>query len=300
MSNGTGDIGGSNVPDTVDVTIALLTRNAAELLPRLLDAVAAQHTTRRVELLAIDSGSMDGTVSLLEERAVRVIQIPERDFDWGLTRELAFKEARGSIVVNLSQDAIPAGPDWLDNLLEPLTDPEVGASCGTSLPDPERHFPQFPWERNGYFYFTREMRKYGARYGRGLSFANAAVPRTIWERFHFDAQVTGEDFQFQTKMHTAGLRVAFPANAPVLHHHNYSLPRLFKRCRNEGMALRHLGCPYTELDLVADIIGPRQYVQWLREVRHGRLSHWADVLFPLVRPLAVYTGSRFARKSVWY
>lgn len=280
-----------------DITVALLTRDGGPLLARVLDGVFGQETERRVEVLAVDSGSTDGTVDVLKARGVRVVAIPAAEFDFGRTRDLAYQHARGDIVVNLSQDAVPADSGWLEHLIRPLGDPEVGVSCGASIPDPERDVPQFPWERNGYFYFTREIRKFVAQYGKGVSFANSAVPRTVWERLRFDPQPLGEDFQFQKKLHGAGLRTAFPEAAKVLHHHHYDLRGLYARCRNEGLALRLLGCGYTEIDLVRDLASVGKYVQWLRELRRGSLKTVSALLFPVLRPAAVYAGSRFGRRG---
>lgn len=279
--------------DRCDVTIALLTRDAGQLFERVLRAIAGQDTDRCVELLAVDSGSTDGTLERLEAAGARVVSIPEEEFDFGRTRDLAFQHARGDVVINLSQDAVPLHSNWLENLIAPLADGEVGVSCGRSIPDPEREVPQFPWERNGYFYFTQEYRKFVRRYGRGVSFSNSAVPRAVWERFRIEPQVLGEDFQFQIKVHAAGLGMAFPADAHVLHHHHYDLRTLYRRCRDEGAAIRMMGSPYTEGDLVRDLLSPQKYVQWLREVRRGRLRSGAALTFPVVRPLAVYAGSRF-------
>lgn len=283
-----------------DVSVGIPTRNAMPLLPRLLEAVLGQETPRRVELMALDSGSTDGTLALLGKHPVRIITIPQETFDWGRLRERLHEEATGRIVISLSQDAIPARADWVDCLIRPLIDSETGASCGSSIPDPLRHFPQFPWEKNGYYYFTREIKKFTARYGKGMSFANTAVPRVVWENIHVDPQATGEDFGFQTKLHRAGLRIAFPQDAPVYHHHNYALKGVYRRCRNEGLALRQMGCGYHEGDLINDLLSPAKYIQWLREMRRGTLTTPAEWLYPFLRPVAVYHGSRFARKMVWY
>ncbi|MDK1022053.1 MAG: glycosyltransferase family 2 protein [Candidatus Hydrogenedentes bacterium] len=161
------------------VSVAILTRNSGKILHRLLDGVSNQETDASIETVALDSGSTDGTVELLESRGARVINIRPEDFDFGRSRDLLYQHARGEYVVNLSQDAVPAHAKWLENLLAPLADPEVAVSCGAAIPDPERAEAQFPWERNGYFYFTREMRKFTGAYGRGVSFANSAVRRTV-------------------------------------------------------------------------------------------------------------------------
>ncbi len=285
-----------------DVTIGILTRDAGSLLPRLLDAVFSQQTPLRYEVLAIDSGSTDGTLDVLRRQPVRLIEISQVDFNWGRTRDFAYQQCASPVVVNLSQDAIPARNDWLDRLVAPIQeDPEVAVVCGSSIPDPDRHFAQFTWERNGYFYFTREIKKFVRRYGRGLSFANSAVRRSVWEHLRFDEQPTGEDFQFQKKLCLdGGGKIAFPTDAPVLHHHNYTFRALLRRIRNEGYSLRLLGCPYNEIDLAVDLLSPRKYVQWLREARRGELKTPGDVLFPVVRPFAVYAGSRFTRRPIWY
>ncbi len=122
----------------------------------------------------------------------------------------------------------------------------------------------------------------------------------MWEALGIEPQATGEDFQFQTKLVGAGYRIAFPADAPVLHHHNYTLKGVYRRCRNEGLALRQMGCAYHELDLVFDLLTPKKYVQWLREVKRGSLGNAGEWLYPVLRPIAVYHGSRFARRMVWY
>lgn len=280
-----------------EISIALLTRNAGPMLGRIFHAIASQRTGRRVEVVAVDSGSTDGTVQRLESAGARVIRVAPESFNFGTTRDAVYEHARGAIVVNLSQDAIPAHELWLEHLLAPLNDPEVAVSCGRSVPDAERDAPQFPWERNGHFYFTREMRRFARRHGRGISFANSAVRRSVWERNRFEPQILGEDFQFQVKLNGEGFRCAFPEGAEVFHHHDYSTASLYRRCRDEGVALRALGCAYTELDLVIDLVSARKYVQWLREIRYGRLHSTAAVLFPWLRPVAVYAGSRFGARG---
>ena len=283
-----------------EITIGIPCRNGGPILRRALARVFAQETSRAFEVIALDSGSTDGTLEALAGYPVRVIAIDQAGFDWGRVRERLFEEARGAIVVNLSQDAIPAQQDWLERLIAPLLESDAGVSCGSSIPDPERHFPQFQWEKNGYYYFTREIGKFTAKYGRGLSFANTAVRRSVWEALRVDPQATGEDFGFQIKLHRAGVAIAFPTDAPVLHHHYYTLRGVYRRCRNEGLALREMGCAYNEANLAADLLSPKKYVQWLREVKRGSLRSGAEWLYPVLRPVAVYMGSRFARKMVWY
>jgi len=283
-------------PAQVDVSVTLLTYNAGPLLARVLEAIQGQRTSRSIEIVAVDSGSTDGTLAVLAQHDVHVTEIPLREFDFGRTRDLVFEESSGKIVVCLSQDAVPAHEHWLEHLVAPLDSGNFAAACGRSVPDPDREFPQFPWERNGLFYFTREMRAYAKKYGRGLSNANSAFRREIWEKLRFGEQPIGEDFRFQTKLATAGHTIAFPDGAEVLHHHTYSLPSLYKRCRNEGLGLRAVGCGYGPGDLLMDIARPNVWRAECRELLRGTLRTPAALLFPIVRPCAVFAGSTFARR----
>ncbi len=277
------------------VSITLLTRDAGALLARVLDAISAQATDREVHVVAVDSGSRDATPEVLRARGAEVVSIAPDSFDFGRARDRVFELGRGEFVVTLSQDAVPAHDRWLENLLAPFANPFTAISCGASIPDPAREFDQFPWERNGHFYFTREMAKFRAAHGRGVSFANAAIRRSVWERLRIAPQALGEDFQFQQKVQAAGLAIAFPDRAEALHHHDYDLAGLWGRCRNEGLALRELGVDYTFGDFARDLVGPAKFVQWAREVRRGRLRTPAALAFPLVRPLAVFAGARSTR-----
>lgn len=284
----------SEISSDSPVTVALLTRNAGPLLERVIEALQSQRTPRDVHILAVDSASNDGTVERLNDASVEVVSIARDEFNFGATRDLAYQHAKSPIVVNLSQDAVPAHEDWLETLVSPLQDPEVGVSCGASVPDPERAQTQFPWERNGYFYFTREIRTFVKRYGKGVSFANSAVPRHVWEQLRFEALPLGEDFQYQIKLREQNLKSAFPEGAQVLHHHSYDFRSAYQRCRSEGMALSLMGCPYSAGDLMVDLLSPRKYVQWLRELRRGSLTNMGAIAFPVLRPMAVYAGSRQA------
>jgi rhamnosyltransferase len=88
--------------------------------------------------VAIDSGSTDGTRELLGRRADRLLTVEAGGFDHGATRNRGVQACRGELVVLLVQDAVPAGPGWLRELLRPLDgDPAVAGSFARQIPRPE-------------------------------------------------------------------------------------------------------------------------------------------------------------------
>src|SRR5574337_394745 len=72
----------------VDVSIILLTKNGQRYLEGVLGAVFAQQTEHGYEVIAIDSGSSDGTVELLRRYPVALRRIPPEQFNHGATRNL--------------------------------------------------------------------------------------------------------------------------------------------------------------------------------------------------------------------
>ena len=119
------------------ISVVLPTLNGTSTLPALLDALDAQRLDGGVELVAIDSGSTDGTIALLERRATRILRTAPGEFDHGLTRNLAIAATTGEIVVILVQDAIPASERCLAELTRPFaSDAALAGSFARQIPNP--------------------------------------------------------------------------------------------------------------------------------------------------------------------
>src|SRR4051812_12455688 len=97
----------------LSVSVAIPTRNGAADLDRVLAAVAAQ--TVAAEVVVLDSGSVDGTREVAARWGAAVSPID--DFGHGRARNRLMELADGDRVAFLTQDAVPAGPGWLEALL---------------------------------------------------------------------------------------------------------------------------------------------------------------------------------------
>src|SRR5687767_1332339 len=100
-----------------EVTIVLLTKNAGPEFGRYLDRILAQQAPFSFEVLAIDSGSTDGTLEVLNSRPITLHQIAPDEFGFGRTKNFALTLASGRYLVFLSQDAEPASANWLAHLI---------------------------------------------------------------------------------------------------------------------------------------------------------------------------------------
>jgi rhamnosyltransferase len=217
------------------VSIVLVTRNGAGTLPALLDAIARQRVAFPFEIVAVDSGSTDGTLELLRARADRLITIAADQFDHGLTRNLAIRQSRGAHVVLLVQDAEPASDTWLTQLVAPLLeDTSVAGAFARQAPRPEasaitRHY-HARWVAAA---TTARSVAIEARRFEGLepmaqfehcAFDNvcSCIRRTVWEKHPFRSTPMAEDIEWAREVLLSGHRLVFASQALVIHSHDRS------------------------------------------------------------------------------
>lgn len=276
------------------ISIILLTKNGRPTLERTLASIFAQRTDQSFEVLAIDSGSADGTLELLAQHPIRIVCIPPAEFNFGRTRGMGYDMAEGDILVNLSQDAVPADDHWLEKLTAPFRDPTIAAVAGAqALPKGDRYFY---WERSGRFYQNRSRDKWRALYGFSFSNANSAIRKQVWQNNKYGSIETHED-RFMQKMWTERhFRIVRAANAKVLHAHKYDLRSLAMRSENDGLGQKLCGQQYSLTDAFLDMLRPELWQFWISGCLTREIRTPAEFLFPLVRPLFLWKGNKFAKE----
>jgi rhamnosyltransferase len=215
------------------VSIVVPTRNGMATLPAVVEAIRAQETPLAFELLAIDSGSTDGTLEFLGRHADRMLTIPAASFDHGLTRNAALAEARGEYVVLLVQDAEPIGRSWLTALVEPLTrDPHVAGTFARQQPRPgasaitTRQIEGWAAGRRERRVVSLDREQFERlepleRLDRcAFDHVCAAVRRSVWLRHPYRATPIAEDLEWAREVLLAGHRLAYVPEAAVVHSHD--------------------------------------------------------------------------------
>nr|WP_179453883.1 glycosyltransferase family 2 protein [Leifsonia soli] len=251
---------GASVSDAepVDVTIAILTYNGEEYLARILEMIRRQDYPGSVEVLVIDSGSTDRTLSIVRSfPEVRLHEIPNSEFGHGRTRNLAAQLATGRFVAYLTHDAIPASESWLRELLAPFElDEKIVGVMGKQIPRPGC-FPLLKYEIKGVFAgfgpdfgtsvfykddFVRDEGVMGA-----ISFysdVNSAARRDFLRDVvpYRDVRYA-EDQLFGRDLLEAGYRKAYAGRAAVEHSNDLTRAEYKRRVFDETVGLRQIGFP---------------------------------------------------------
>lgn len=277
-------------------SIIYLTKDGGDTFKKSLNAVLSQKADFEFEVIAVDSGSSDGTLEFLENSPVRLYRVPEEEFNFGLTRDFGFRSSRGRILIALSQDAVPVGTDWLRNMVSPFEDESVGVVQGVDILPGEEDL--FYWDKISLFYFTRDCKKWMDRYRLGLSFTSCGIRRTVWEANPLGPVEMSEDKLFQKRIVEKGFKIYFQAKALDYHAHRYNVKSLAARCENEGLGWRGVDIRYTFQDMIKDIFDPVIFRNLKDGIKAGKIKRWSELFFPLIRPIWLFKGNLFTRRYV--
>jgi GT2 family glycosyltransferase len=230
----------------VDVSVIIVNYNAQDLLQECLDSVAAESARSgfSVETIIVDNDSTDRSVAFVREHFpdVRIVETG-RNGGMAAGNNVGMLEARGRLFLLLNSDA-HLQPGSLDAMVAGL---DEGAPTGRvgmvgprllnadrTLQRSVRGFPS-PWRLATEFWYLRRLaprsRALNALYGGGFAHDRSAdvewvmgacmlVPRAcvddvgLMNEAYF---MYSEETEWQHRMHTAGWRIRFCAEAEVVH-----------------------------------------------------------------------------------
>lgn len=175
-------------PASASVVIA--TRDRPEDLRRCLTSLAAQRTTRRLEVVVVDNNPASGLTAAVaaEFPAVRVHDEPRPGLSFA--RNAGVRHASGDVVL-MTDDDVTVPPEWVERVTAPFADPSVGAVTGNVLPRELDTLAQQAFEHYGGLgrgfdrrradpEWLRRSRKHPARTWDLGATANAAFRRALF------------------------------------------------------------------------------------------------------------------------
>ncbi|GAA4426804.1 hypothetical protein GCM10023188_09260 [Pontibacter saemangeumensis] len=116
------------------ISIIIPVKDGDYWLDETLYAIKRQTIFYCAEIIAIDSGSTDSSLAILENHSVHLIQVDPTSFNHGLTRNIGVEAARGEFIVMTVQDAKPSDEFWLEHLLNGFeNDANVAGVCGQQI-----------------------------------------------------------------------------------------------------------------------------------------------------------------------
>ncbi len=219
----------------MNCSIVIRAYNEEKHIGRLLEGISHQ-TIKDAEIILVDSGSTDSTVSIAEAFGARIVSIPSDEFTFGRSLNFGVRAARREFVVIASAHVYPVYPDWLETLLRTFEDEKVALTYGKQRGPA---FAKFS-ERQIYHQWYPDA----TNLNQATAFcnnANAAIRKSLWEKNHYDETLTGlEDLAWAKWAKEHGYKIAYVSEAEIVHVHNETPRGVFNRYRREAMAFKRI------------------------------------------------------------
>ena len=219
----------------MNCSIIIRAYNESQHIGRLLEGVR-QQTVKDVEVILVDSGSTDSTVTISESFSAKIVHIPSAEFTFGRSLNLGIKSASRELIVIASAHVYPVYPDWLEKLLEPFQDNQVALAYGK-----QRGYEGSKYSEHQIFHQWYPETGSHDQITAFCNNANAAIRKSLWEKHNYDESLTGlEDLEWAKWAKGEKYKIAYVAEAEITHIHNETPRGVYNRYRREAMALRRI------------------------------------------------------------
>jgi rhamnosyltransferase len=258
-------------------------KNEADAVGEVLDLVLAQELGGRgVEVIVVDSGSTDGTLDVVRQRPVELIQIPSQAFSFGGALNTGCAAASAPILLALSAHAYPLDQQWLARMLAAFDDPRVACACGVdNAPDGSRLRGAL----------VQDLAHWQAHPTWGYGNAAGAFRAELWRQRPFREDMPGtEDKEWALHWLQQGYVVRVDPALRVRHDHSHDpLHDIYRRFRVQ----------WTGHTMFRDVprYGPRELLREWWQDSAGWPNHFRARLSPqrMARLLGKYAGTKETR-----
>jgi rhamnosyltransferase len=222
------------------ISILIPVKNGAATIEACLSGIFRQTLINRIEVILIDSGSLDNTLEIARKFDVRIHEIPAADFNHGTTRNLGVELAQGDYVIMTVQDAVPVDEFWVERMLEHFEDPDVVGVCGSQQVPHDRNKNPMQWHRSFSEPVSRkvgfddpaefkEMSGAEKRSFCGWDDVTAMYCKSALESVPFRSVMFAEDSLWAHDALSAGMAIVYEPNAAVHHYHHQPFSFRFRR-----------------------------------------------------------------------
>lgn len=233
-----------------------------------------------------------GTSFMEKYRNVYVNHLSKMEFNHGDTRRRGVKKSDAPIFVMMTQDAIPADEKMLEELIKPLKMKKVAVSYARQIPaedcnEIERFTRSFNYPAKSRIKSADDMKELGIK-TYFCSNVCAAYRRETYDSLDgfIKHTIFNEDMIFAAGAIKAGYKIAYAADARVIHSHNYTCSQQFHR--NFDLGVSQADHPEVFAQLPSEGEGIRMLNQTTSHLWSHKKKHYIPYLY--INAFCKYTG----------
>ncbi len=187
---------------------------------------------------------LGGLPDIKPEISIEIIPINKEDFDHGGTRRQGAFLSDSDIMLFMTQDAVPVDNFLIEQLILPFRDPKVGASYARQLANKDADVLEkmtriFNYPSKSKVKSSKDMKKLGIKTF-FCSNVCAAYRKESYDKMGGFVKKTifNEDMIMTYALIQSGYKVAYVADAVVIHSHDYSYLQQLRRNFDLGVSHR--------------------------------------------------------------
>jgi len=149
---------------------------------------------------------------------------------------VGIEAAESDLILIASAHVYPVYPDWIENMLEPFSDPSVALVYGKQRGVEGSQFSERQIFNHWYPDVSQKLQEHPF-----CNNANAAIRRTLWEKNPYNESLSGlEDLAWAKWAQENNYKIVYIAQAEIKHVHEESWQGIKKRYLREGMAFKSI------------------------------------------------------------
>lgn len=215
----------------MNCSLIIRTFNEEKHIAKLLVGIIEQ-SVNDLEIILVDSGSTDATISIASKFPINILHIDPSSFSFGQSLNLGCSAARGEYLVFASAHVYPVFNDWLLYILKPFKDTKVALVYGKQRGGTTTEFSEHRIFSQWYPDDSVDNQQTPF-----CNNANAAIRKSVWEEIKYNNDLTGlEDIEWAKRAQALGYSISYVADAEVIHIHEETSFQIFNRYKREGIA----------------------------------------------------------------
>ncbi len=183
-----------------------------------------------------------GSRFLADHKKLSIHHISGKEFDHGKSRNFGAKKSEADIFIFMTQDAVPANEYLLEKLIAPLNDETVACSYARQLPAEDATMTEqltraYNYPAVGRIKSKEDLKELGIKTFFCSNVCCAYNAKVFKELQGFiNHAIFNEDMIYAAKVIDNGYKIAYAADAEVIHSHNYSAGQQFHRNFDLGVS----------------------------------------------------------------
>jgi glycosyltransferase involved in cell wall biosynthesis len=210
------------------ISFIIRAKNEEKDIERTLKSIRTQDISIPIEIILVDSGSVDQTIEIAKRYVDKVVMIPPEEFTWGLALNKGIEAATGDLIALISGHCVLANSDVLSQSIEFFDVHNIVALYGRQVGEPQKDI----FECVETFHSFKDIEYIESCDGMGIIISNAGclLKREMWEKVPFDEKAqSSEDVLWAKKVCSQGYKVGYTNRFEILHGHPFDTSYIYKK-----------------------------------------------------------------------